>query len=258
MPKQLPINSWETNRVLRTIMNKLVIITGASSGIGAATARAFASAGHPLLLLARRLEPMEALGQPNTLCRAVDVLDANAFKAAIDEAEARFGPAEILVNNAGVMLNSPATEGDATQWDAMIDINIKGVLTGIRLVLNAMVARGSGTIVNIGSIAGVKTFGNHAVYCGTKFAVHAITETIREEVSSKNVRLITIAPGMVETDLVNHTTHDASRDGWWSYAKQIGGALKPSDIAEAIVWSAKLPQGVCVREMVICPTKQEP
>lgn len=239
-------------------MNPLVIITGASSGIGAATARAFSAAGYPLLLLARRLEPMETLQLPNALCRDVDVLNAAEFKAAIDEAQATYGQAEILVNNAGVMLNSPAAEGDAAQWDAMIDINIKGVLTGIRLVLNDMIARQSGTIVNIGSIAGVKTFGNHAVYCGTKFAVHAITETIREEVSSKNVRLITIAPGMVETDLVNHTTHDASRDGWWSYAKQIGGALQPEDIAKAIVWSATLPQGVCVREMVICPTKQEP
>lgn len=239
-------------------MNPLVIITGASSGIGAATARAFSAAGYPLLLLARRLEPMETLQLPNALCRAVNVLNAAEFKAAIDEAQATYGQAEILVNNAGVMLNSPAAEGDAAQWDAMIDINIKGVLTGIRLVLNDMIARQSGTIVNIGSIAGVKTFGNHAVYCGTKFAVHAITETIREEVSSKNVRLITIAPGMVETDLVNHTTHDASRDGWWSYAKQIGGALQPEDIAKAIVWSATLPQGVCVREMVICPTKQEP
>jgi len=239
-------------------MNKLVMITGASSGIGAATAKAFSAAGHPLLLIARRLEPMEALKLPNALCRAVDVLDSVGFKTAIDDAQARFGPAEILVNNAGVMMNAPAAEGETAQWDAMIDINIKGVLTGIRLVLNDMIARNSGTIVNIGSIAGVKTFGNHAVYCGTKFAVHAITETIREEVSSKNVRLITIAPGMVETDLVNHTTHDAAREGWWNYAKQIGGALKPADIAEAIVWSAKLPQSVCVREMVICPTKQEP
>lgn len=239
-------------------MNKLVIITGASSGIGAATARAFSAAGHPLLLLARRLEPMEALNLPNALCRAVDVLDAAGFKAAIDEAQAKFGFAEILVNNAGVMLNSPAAEGDSKQWDAMIDINIKGVLTGIRLVLNDMVQRQGGTIVNIGSIAGVKTFGSHAVYCGTKFAVHAIAETIREEVSSKNVRLITIAPGMVETDLVNHTTHDGAREGWWKYAEQIGGALRPDDIAEAIVWACQRPQGVCVREMVICPTKQEP
>ncbi|HEY1052906.1 MAG TPA: SDR family NAD(P)-dependent oxidoreductase, partial [Prosthecobacter sp.] len=139
-------------------MNKLVIITGASSGIGAATARAFSAAGHPLLLLARRLEPMEALNLPNALCRVVDVLDAAGFRAAIAEAQEKYGFAEFLVNNAGVMLNSPAVEGDPQHWDAMIDINIKGVLTGIRLVLNDMVQRNGGTIVNIGSIAGVKTF----------------------------------------------------------------------------------------------------
>lgn len=239
-------------------MKPLVVITGASSGIGAATARAFSAAGHPLLLLARRLEPMLALGLPNATCKAVDVLDAAAFESALKEAESKYGPVDCLVNNAGVMLNAPAIEGDPAQWNQMIDINIKGVLNGIRLVLAGMVQRGGGTIVNIGSIAGIKTFGNHAVYCGTKFAVHAISETIREEVASQNVRLITIAPGMVETELVDHTTHAPSREGWWKSARQIGGALKPESIAEAILWSYQRPQSVCVRELVICPTRQEP
>lgn len=236
----------------------LIVITGASSGIGAATARAFSAAGHPLLLLARRLEPMLELSLPNAMCCAVDVLDAAGFEKALHGAEAVYGPVDCLVNNAGVMLNAPLSEGNPADWDQMIDINIKGVLNGIRLALAGMAERQSGTIVNIGSIAGEKTFGAHAVYCGTKFAVHAITETVREEVSSKNVRLINIAPGMVETDLVNHTTHDGARDGWWNYAKQIGGALNPESIAQAIVWSYQMPQSVCVREMIICPTKQEP
>lgn len=238
-------------------MKPLIVITGASSGIGAATARAFSAASHPLLLLARRLDPMLALGLPDAICKAVDVLDAVCFQAALTEAEARFGPVDCLVNNAGVMLNSPAVEADPDQWNQMIDINVKGVLNGIRLVLGGMVQRGGGTIVNIGSIAGIKTFANHAVYCGTKFAVHAISETIRGEVAGRNVRLITIAPGMVETGLVNHTTHAASREGWWASARQMGGALQPESIAEAILWSYQRPQGVCVREMVICPTKQE-
>jgi len=243
---------------MSTTSRPLVVITGASSGIGAATARAFAAAGHPLLLLARRLEPMTALALPGAMCCEVDVLDAEAFQKALTGAEALHGPADCLVNNAGVMMNSPALSGDAAQWDAMIDINIKGVLNGVRLVLAGMAARQTGTIVNIGSIAGVKTFGNHAVYCGTKFAVHAITETIREEVASKNVRLINIAPGMVETELVNHTTDTAAREGWLTYARQIGGALQPESIAQAILWSYQMPQSVCVREMVICPTRQEP
>jgi NADP-dependent 3-hydroxy acid dehydrogenase YdfG len=239
-------------------MKKLVIITGASSGIGAATARAFSKAGYPLLLLARRLDKMEALGLPNALCRQVDVLDRDALKAAIAEAEAQFGPAEILINNAGIMLNGDPTKQSPEEWDRMIDVNLKGVMNGIHAVLPGMVARESGTIVNIGSIAGRKTFGAHSVYCGTKFGVHAITETIREEVSQKNVRLITIAPGMVGTELIEGSTDEAAKAGWLAYAEQIGGPLVPEDIAEAILYACQAPQRVCVREIVICPTRQEP
>jgi len=239
-------------------MNKLAIITGASSGIGAATAQAFSKAGYPLLLLARRLELMETLALPDALCRQADVLDREALKKAIAEAEARFGPAEILVNNAGIMLNGDPAKQSPEEWDRMIDINLKGVMNGIHVVLPGMVERQSGTIVNIGSIAGRKTFGAHSVYCGTKFGVHAITETIREEVSQRNVRLITIAPGMVGTDLVTHSTDEAAKAGWLAYAEQIGGPLVPDDIAEAILYACQAPQRVCIREIVICPTRQEP
>ncbi len=236
----------------------LVIITGASSGIGAATAKLFAAQGHPLLLLARRLEPMEAMNLPRALCRAVDVQDLDAFRLAIAEAEERYGKADCLINNAGVMLcGDPATQG-VDEWNAMIDINIRGLLNGIHLVLSDMTARRGGTIVNLGSIAGAKTFPKHAVYCGTKFAVHAITETIRQEVSGTDVRLINIAPGMVETDLVNGTTDESAREGWWDYARQIGGALKPESIAQSILFAYQMPQSVCVREMIVCPTRQEP
>lgn len=239
-------------------MEKLVIITGASSGIGAATAQAFSKAGYPLLLLARRLDKMEALGLPNALCRQVDVLDRDALKTAIAEAEAKFGPAEFLINNAGIMLNGDPAKQSPEEWDRMIDVNLKGVMNGIHAVLPAMVARESGTIVNIGSIAGRKTFGAHSVYCGTKFGVHAITETIREEVSQKNVRLITIAPGMVGTELIEGSTDEAAKAGWLAYAEQIGGPLLPEDIAEAILYACQAPQRVCVREIVICPTQQQP
>lgn len=236
----------------------LVVITGASSGIGAATARLFSEAGHPLLLLARRLEPMEALGLPGATCRAVDVLDVASFRAALAEAEAAHGPADLLVNNAGVMLCGDPVTQSPDEWQYMLDVNLRGLLNGIHLVLSSMVQRKGGTIVNIGSIAGRKTFAKHAVYCGTKFAVHAITENIREEVSGSDVRLINIAPGMVETDLVNHTTDAAAKDGWWSYANEIGGALQPESIARSILFAYQMPQSVCVRELVICPTRQEP
>lgn len=236
----------------------LIVITGASSGIGAATAQVFAAAGHPLLLLARRLEPMLELQLPNALCCAVDIRDAEAMNRALEAAGAQYGPVDCLVNNAGVMLNAPFIEGDPQQWSEMIDSNLKGALNGMRIVARDMANRQSGSIINIGSIAGRKTFDNHAVYCGTKFALHAITETVRQELAGSKVRLITIAPGMVETELVNHTTHEASREGWRSYAGQIGGALSAQSIAQAILWSYQMPQSVCVREMVICPTGQEP
>ncbi|MDC0276208.1 SDR family oxidoreductase [Verrucomicrobiales bacterium] len=236
----------------------LVIITGASSGIGAATAKLFSEAGHPLLLLSRRVEPMEALNLPNAMCRSVDVMDLDSFKNAIAEAEAAHGKADCLVNNAGVMFTADPTKQNVDEWQKMLDVNVRGLLNGIHLVLSDMVERKAGTIVNLGSIAGRKTFAKHAVYCGTKFAVHAITENIREEVSGSDVRLVNIAPGMVETALVDSSTDEEAKAGWWDYAKEIGGALQPESIAQSILFAYQMPQSVCVREMVVCPTRQEP
>lgn len=236
----------------------LVIITGASSGIGAATAKLFSEAGHPLLLLSRRVEPMEALNLPNAMCRSVDVMDLDSFKNAIAEAEAAHGKADCLVNNAGVMFTADPTKQNVDEWQKMLDVNVRGLLNGIHLVLSDMVERKAGTIVNLGSIAGRKTFAKHAVYCGTKFAVHAITENIREEVSGSDIRLVNIAPGMVETALVDSSTDEEAKAGWWDYAKEIGGALQPESIAQSILFAYQMPQSVCVREMVVCPTRQEP
>lgn len=236
----------------------LIAITGASSGIGAASAKVFSEAGYPLLIMARRLENLESLRLPNTVCAKVDVLDKKAIAAAIEEAESQYGLVDCLINNAGLMLNGNVDLQDSEEWDKMIDVNLKGVLYGIQSVLPAMKKRGSGTIINLSSIAGRKTFGTHSVYCGTKFGVHAISETIREEVASSNVRVITMAPGMVETELISHTTQDDAREGWYDYAEEIGGALSPTDIANSMLYAYQVPQNVCIREIVICPTKQEP
>jgi NADP-dependent 3-hydroxy acid dehydrogenase YdfG len=237
---------------------KLIAITGASSGIGAATAKAFSAAGYPLLLMARRIELMEAMNLPNAICKEVDVLDLEGMKAAISEAEDTHGEVDCMINNAGVMINGKPQFQNPEDWQKMLDVNIRGVLNGIHLVLKNMVERQSGTIVNMGSIAGIKTFPDHTVYCGTKFAVHAITENIREEVSGSNVRLINIAPGMVYTELLDHGCEEEARKGWMDYAEQIGGALKPDSIAQSVLFSYQMPQEVCVREIVICPTGQEP
>ena len=237
---------------------KLIAITGASSGIGAAMAKAFSLAGYPLLLMARRIELMEAMNLPNAICKKVDVLDLEGMKDAISEAEEIHGKVDCMINNAGVMINGKPQSQNPEDWQKMLDVNIRGVLNGIHLVLKDMVDRQTGTIINMGSIAGIKTFPDHTVYCGTKFAVHAITENIREEVSGSNVRLINIAPGMVYTELLDHGCEEEARKGWMDYAEQIGGALKPESIAQSVLFSYQMPQEVCVREIVICPTGQEP
>lgn len=236
----------------------LVVITGASSGIGEATARKLSAEGYPLLLLARRVEQMEALNLPNTLCRQVDVTDVQAIAAAVAEAEQQFGPVDCLINNAGMMLLGLADEQDPAEWQTMFNVNVMGMLNGIHVVLAKMKARKGGTVINISSIAGRKTFPNHAAYCGTKFAVHAITENIREEVADDNVRFITIAPGAVETELLTHTSSDAIKAGYEEWKQGMGGVIAPQDIANAISYAYNQPQNLCVREIVLAATRQQP
>lgn len=236
----------------------LVVITGASAGIGAAIARAFSAAGHPLLLLARRVEPMQALNLPDTLCIRVDVTDTAAMKAAVQQAEAKFGPVGCMVNNAGVMLLGQADVQDPTEWQQMLNINVMGVLNGVHAVLAGMKERRSGTIINISSIAGRKTFPNHAAYCATKFAVHALTENIREEVADVGVRMVTIAPGAVETELLSHTTDESIKAGYHDWKDQMGGVIAPEVIADAVLYAWNQPANVCVREIVLAATRQQP
>ncbi|MFE1764991.1 SDR family oxidoreductase [Streptomyces angustmyceticus] len=235
----------------------LIVITGASSGIGAATARLLSAQGHPLLLLARRLEKLEELALPETLCRKVDVTDRDALQAAVREAEERFGPADAIINNAGAMLLSRLADQDADEWDRMIDLNIKGVLYGVRAVLPGMLARGTGTIINVSSIAGRKTFPNHTAYVGTKFAVHAMSENLREEVASSGVRVVTIAPGAVETKLLSHTSDEQIKQDYEEWKKSAGGALDPQSVADAIAYAYGQPQNVTIREIVLAATGQE-
>ncbi|EJG0885749.1 TPA: SDR family oxidoreductase [Vibrio parahaemolyticus] len=239
-------------------MKKLVVITGASSGIGEAIARRFSEEGHPLLLVARRVERLEALNLSNTLCEKVDVTDQASLITAIEKAEAQFGPADVLVNNAGVMLLGQIDTQDAAEWKRMFDVNVLGLLNGIHSVLTSMKARNSGTIINISSIAGKKTFPDHAAYCGTKFAVHAISENVREEVAASNVRVTTIAPGAVETELLSHTTSQDIKDGYDAWKVDMGGVLAADDVARAVMFAYQQPQNVCIREIALAPTKQQP
>ncbi|TDR82882.1 SDR family oxidoreductase [Paludibacterium purpuratum] len=234
----------------------LAIVTGASSGIGAATAQRLSERGYPLLLLGRRLDRLQALNLPKTMIRALDVTDRIALASAVAEAEQQFGPTDLLVNNAGVMLLGSMATQDPGEWDRMLDVNVKGLLNGIHAVLAGMVARRRGTIVNVSSIAGRKTFPSHAAYCGTKFAVHAISENLREEVSGQDVRVITIAPGAVETELLGHTTDEAIKRGYDEWKQQMGGVLEAATVAETIRFAYEQPQHVCIREIVLAATRQ--
>ncbi|AMX02913.1 SDR family oxidoreductase [Microbulbifer thermotolerans] len=235
----------------------LVVITGASSGIGAAIARQFSGAGHPLLLLARRVDRIEALDLPDTLCRPVDVTDAQAFREALRETEAVYGPADLLVNNAGVMLLGQLDTQAPEEWKQMFDVNVLGLLNGIQAVLANMVARGRGTILNISSIAGKKSFPNHAAYVGTKFAVSAITENLREEVADSSVRVMAIHPGAVETELLSHTTSQEIIAGYEEWKTTMGGVLAADDIARAAFFMYQQPQNVNIRDITIAATRQQ-
>ncbi|ESP90569.1 MULTISPECIES: SDR family oxidoreductase [Pseudoalteromonas] len=239
-------------------MKKLVVITGASSGIGEAIARRFSAAGYPLLLVARRIEKLVALDLPNCLCEQVDVTDRQAFEKAIAKAEAQYGPVECLINNAGVMLLGQIDTQERSEWTKMFDVNVLALLGGMQAVLEPMKSRQSGTIINVSSIAGKKTFPNHAAYCGTKFAVSAISENVREEVAEFGVRVTSICPGAVETELLSHTTSTEIKTGYEDWKQTMGGALIADDIARAALFIQEQPQYVCIRELAIAATRQQP
>lgn len=240
------------------MQKSLVVITGASSGIGAAMAKRFSESGYPLLLVARRIDKLEALALPDTQCCQVDITDTQALRDAIAKAEQRFGPTDCLINNAGLMQLGQIDTQDPAEWSAMYDLNVVALLNAMQAVLGDMKSRGRGTIINVSSIAGKKSFGNHAAYCGTKFAVSAISDTVREEVAKDGVRIMSICPGAVETELLGHTTSEAIIDDYENWKKTMGGALNADDIARTAVFMYGQPQGVNIREVVITATRQEP
>lgn len=234
-----------------------IIITGATSGIGKETAKLFQDHGYSLLLLGRRIEKLQELENNHTLCKKVDVTDYNNLKAAINEATQKFGPIKCLVNSAGVMLLGLIQEQDPHEWKTMFDVNVIGTLNAMNLVLPSMIQRKEGTIINIGSVAGRFTFPNHAAYCGTKYAVHAITENVRKEVAKYSIRLVTIAPGAVETELLSHTTSSKIKSEYHQWKKEMGKVLEPGNVAQAIFYAYTQPKNVCIREVMLASTSQE-
>lgn len=238
----------------------LIIITGASSGFGAKTAEIFNQKGFPLLLIARRVEKIKqlSLNFENILIENIDVTQINELNAAIKKAESIYGPADLLVNNAGVMLLGNITEQDESEWQTMLQTNVIGVLNGMKSVLGNMTKRNQGTIINVSSIAGYKAFVDHAAYAASKFGVHGLTETIRQEVADSNVRVSLVSPGAAETELLTHVTNEKSLTDYNSWKESMGGlTLDPVKVAESIFFIYNMPQEVTIREISIAATKQQ-
>ena len=237
-------------------MKSLVVITGASSGIGAAAARIFSAAGHPLLLVSRRLDPMEALALPNTLAKSIDVLDLPGFAATVSEAEALYGPVDLLINNAGYMNLEHSASQSPDEWRKQFEVNCIGLLNCTSVIFPGLIKRKTGTIINIGSTAGRNIYDNHTAYNGTKHAVHAMSEGLRREGSPHNVRVIVIAPGMVDSDLTSGTSNTQILADRETYRQSIGGALGGEDIARAMLFAYQQPQNMCIWELAVAPTRQ--
>lgn len=238
----------------------LVVITGASSGFGAEIAKLFNQAGFPLLLLGRRVEKIQALplNFDNVMVEAVDVTDYQAFEASIKKAEAVYGPVDLLINNAGVMLLGNVLNQDPKEWQTMMNTNVMGVLNGMQIVLPSMKDRKHGTVINMSSLAGKKTFTNHAAYVASKFGVHGLSETIREEVSKDNVRISLVAPGAAETELLTHVTDQGALTDYEAWKQSMGGiTLNPVHVAETVKFIYDMPQEVNIREIDIAATAQD-
>ena len=238
-------------------MKKLVIITGATSGIGLCLAQTFSHHKYPLLLIGRRQENLDNIKLNNCIKKCVDVRDIISFKNAIMEAENIYGDCDLLINNAGLMQLGNVYNQEIDEWNNMIDINLKGVFNGCHLVLEKMKKNKAGTIINMSSIAGKKATAGRAVYCATKFGVSAFSESLRQEVCSDNIRVISICPGIVDTELQQHTNDESYKKPLIDLAKNPNTSLKPQDIADIIFHSYSLPQNICIRELIITPTQQE-
>ncbi len=242
-------------------MTQTVLITGATSGIGEATARAFAAEGYRLVITGRRADRLKKLkasletGGAQVELLSFDVRDPNACRAALDALHADFAKIDILVNNAGLAAGlEHIDKGDYLDWHAMIDTNIKGLLHITKCVSAKMVARGSGHIINIGSIAGTQPYENGAVYAATKHAVHALSQGMRMDFLSHGIRVTEIRPGMVETEFSVVRFHGDHERAGNVYAGVT--PLTGDDIAEAILWAVSLPPHVNIDEIVLTPVQQ--
>jgi NADP-dependent 3-hydroxy acid dehydrogenase YdfG len=247
---------------MTNVKGKVVVIMGASSGIGEATTKKLAQEGAKLVIAARREDRLKALVEalPNAeISYAVaDVTNKEEVQAVVNLAVEKHGRVDVLYNNAGIMPTAPLSETRFDEWRQMLDINIMGVLNGIAAVLPIMKKQQSGHIIATDSVAGHVVYHGSAVYCGTKFAVRAIMEGLRQEERENNIRSTIVSPGAVTTELYTTINDPEGRESVKNLMSkgEEGFSLKSSDIADAVAYAISTPDTVAVSEILIRPTKQ--
>ena len=243
------------------VEGKVVVITGASSGLGEAAAKHLSELGATVVLGARRADRIEKLAKEivekggKALAIAVDVTQREQVKKLVDKAVEQFGRIDVILNNAGVMPLSPVERLNFDEWDTMIDVNIRGVLNGIAAVLPYMKEQKSGQIINTSSVAGHKIFSGSAVYSATKFAVRALTEGLRMEVKPYNIRTTIVCPGAVKTELLEHISEADVREANEDYVGGVG--ISPDSFARVVAFAISQPEDVDINEIIFRPTSQE-
>jgi NADP-dependent 3-hydroxy acid dehydrogenase YdfG len=243
------------------IENKVVAITGASSGLGEATARHLARDGARVVLAARRSERIEALAADilrdggKATAVVVDVTKREDLERLAEEAIAAYGQIDVLLNNAGLMPLSPVDRLRVDEWDRMLDVNLRGVLYGIAAVLPHMKQRRSGHIINVSSVAAHKVFPGSAVYSATKAAVRTPSEGLRQDVKPYNIRTTIISPGAVKTELLDHITEGDVQKANQDYVGEVG--VTPDAFARMVAFAISQPEDVDVNEILFRPTAQE-
>ena len=240
---------------------KVIVITGASSGLGEAAARLLSAQGAIVVLGARRADRIRSLadelaGRGGTaLAITTDVTDRDQVKRLVDTAVEKFGRLDVMLNNAGLMPHSPLERLKVDEWDRMIDVNIKGVLYGIAAALPHMMRQKAGHIINVSSVAGHKVTPDGAVYCATKHAVRAISEGVRQELKPYNIRSTIISPGAVATELPDSITEPDVSDRIHKFYHEV--AIPADSFARAVAFAISQPDDVDINEILFRPTRQE-
>jgi NADP-dependent 3-hydroxy acid dehydrogenase YdfG len=243
------------------IKDKIVVVTGASSGLGEATARLLSAEGATVVLGARRVDRLQTLAKEletrggKALALTTDVSQREQVKALVDTAVQTYGRVDVMINNAGLMPQAPLERLKVDEWDRMIDVNLKGMLYGIAAALPHMQRQKSGHIINVSSVAGHKVGPGFAVYAATKFAVRALSEGLRQEVKPYNIRTTVISPGAVATELPDPVTDPDASKRIWTFYDQV--AIPADSFARAVAFAMSQPEEVDINEILYRPTRQE-